>query len=222
MGQSAIDQPGEVLRASDSPRTTQGLNSRPYQLPKSSIRTKGFQMNAFTRDAISQNFHHVLRSPVRVNIALAPPPQTHLPTGKNGLHSPGRMEGGNPSDLDAPWHSHVGWTMVLDGNYPAAEAAYRQALRQNNQFAEAHLGLGMALMMQGDLEGAISSYEEALNIQPGYPAALVHLGYTYANGSNGVQNLQKAQALFKKASDQGDPFAMLALVDLRARKFGKE
>ncbi len=120
--------------------------------------------------------------------------------------------------LSANWHARVGWTLVLDGNYRGAEAAYRQALRKNPKLAKANLGLGMALSLQGDRQGAMSAYEKAITIQPNYAAALVHLGYAYTKGDTKGQNIAKARTLFKQASELGDPFAMLALLDIQARK----
>lgn len=120
--------------------------------------------------------------------------------------------------LSANWHARVGWMLVLDGNYRGAEAAYRQALRKNPKSAKANLGLGMALSLQGDRQGAMSAYEKAITIQPNYAAALVHLGYAYTKGDTKGQNIAKARTLFKQASELGDPFAMLALLDIQARK----
>ncbi len=120
--------------------------------------------------------------------------------------------------LSANWHANVGWKLVLDGNYRGAEAAYRQALRKNDQSAKAYLGLGMALSLQGNRQKAISAYEKAITIQPNYAAALVHLGYAYTKENAQGQNIAKARKLFKQASELGDPFALLALLDLQTRK----
>ena len=120
--------------------------------------------------------------------------------------------------LSANWHANVGWKLVLDGNYRGAEAAYRQALRKNDKSAKAYLGLGMALSLQGDRQKAISAYEKAITIQPDYAAALVHLGYAYTEQNAKGQNIAKARKLFKQASELGDPFALLALLDVQARK----
>ncbi len=76
----------------------------------------------------------------------------------------------------------------------------------------------MALNLQGDRQKAISAYEKAIAIQPNYAAALVHLGYAYTEGDTKGQNIAKARTLFKQASELGDPFAMLALLDIQTRK----
>ena len=105
---------------------------------------------------------------------------------------------------------------MLEGNYIAAESAYRLALRHETNSAEAYLGLGMALMFQGKREQAILAYEEALKIHPSYAAALVHLGYAYADSlEEQPENHRKARSLFQQASDLGDPFALLALMGLK-------
>ena len=76
----------------------------------------------------------------------------------------------------------------------------------------------MALSLQGNRQKAISAYEKAITIQPNYAAALVHLGYAYTKENAQGQNIAKARKLFKQASELGDPFALLALLDLQTRK----
>ena len=121
------------------------------------------------------------------------------------------------TSLDGKWHTHLGWTLMLNGNYTGAAAAYREALRQNGTLAQAYLGLGITLRNEGQIKRAIEAYQKALEFQPRYAAALVHLGYIYADGHQGKPNFEKAEGLFHQASRQGDPFATIALLDLRTR-----
>ncbi len=168
--------------------------------------------------AILESFQHLqpLRShPSSLFTNVSVPPAIQAP--HNKTRSPSPIQKPSPR-LSANWHTGVGWTLVLDGNYRGAEAAYRQALRQNAQSAKAYLGLGMALSLQGDRQKAISAYKKAIAIQPNYAAALVHLGYAYTEGDSNGQNIAKARTLFKQASKLGDPFALLALLDLQAKK----
>ncbi|MDT7043284.1 tetratricopeptide repeat protein [Candidatus Nitronereus thalassa] len=172
--------------------------------------------------AIFESFQHIQplqSSPSSMFTNISAPPTDNLPIHpfqKTGSHTSAR---GSGPQLSANWHTTVGWKLVLDGNYRGAESAYRQALRQNANSAEAYLGLGMALSLQGNRQKAISAYEEAIKIQPDYAAALVHLGYAYTEGvTEGGPNLTKARTLFQQASKLGDPFALLALLDLQARK----
>ncbi|RMH05559.1 MAG: tetratricopeptide repeat protein [Nitrospirae bacterium] len=129
----------------------------------------------------------------------------------------GNHSASKKSELTADWHMQVGWALVLAGNYAGAEAAYRQAIRQDNQKAAAYLGLGMALMMRQEYQEAIEAYRRALTLRPEYPAALVHLGYAYTQQANDPDRWNKARLLFEKASQQGDPFAKLALLELQTR-----
>ena len=168
--------------------------------------------------AIFQSFQHIqpLQSqPSSLFTNISAPLIAQASTTK--MRNPSRTQGLIPQ-LSANWHARVGWMLVLDGNYRGAEAAYRQALRKNPKSAKANLGLGMALNLQGDRQRAIPAYEKAITLQPNYAAAMVHLGYAYTEGNTKWQNIAKARALFKQASKLGDPFAMLALLDIQARK----
>lgn len=170
--------------------------------------------------AILESFDHIqpLRSypsTLFTNISAPPTTTESIPT----TRTRSRASAQRPAPkLSAHWHTNVGWTLVLDGNYRGAEAAYRQALRKNAKSAKAYLGLGMALSLQGNRQKAISAYEKAVKLQPNYAAALVHLGYAYTEGDTKDQNISKARTLFKQASELGDPFALLALLDLQGRK----
>lgn len=121
------------------------------------------------------------------------------------------------TSLDGKWHARLGWSLMVNGNHTGAAAAYREALRQNDTLAEAYLGFGILLNMQGNPNAAVEAYQKALTLNPQYAAALVHLGYAYADGHLGHHDLEKAKRLFSRASQQGDPFAMIALIDLKTR-----
>jgi len=139
------------------------------------------------------------------------------------VHQPSPLQAYLPPEqsqqtgLDGRWHTELGWSLLLGGNYEGAVAAYREALRQNRMFAEAYLGLGISLSMQNHALAAIEAYRQALDLQPDYPAALVHLGYMYADGKAEHQDVEKAKQLFHRASQQGDPFATIALLELKSR-----
>ena len=122
------------------------------------------------------------------------------------------------TSLGGKWHARLGWSLMVNGNHHGAVAAYREALRQNDSLAEAYLGFGILLKMQGNVEDAVKAYKKALTLNPQYAAALVHLGYAYADSPNNPKNIEKAKRLFHRASKQGDPFAMIALIDLKTRR----
>jgi len=122
------------------------------------------------------------------------------------------------TSLNGKWHSRLGWDLMIQGNYAGAAAAYREALRQNQLIPDVYVGLGMLYRREGNRREATNAYQKALSLQPNYPAALVHLGYMYTDGPEDHRDYTKARHLFHQASKQGDPFAGIALLDLKTRK----
>ena len=207
----------ETLTGSPSSQDSSGTNSVLLNHKQSALYQNMLRQGNYSDAAILESFQYIQPlqsnpSSLFTNISATPiaqSPTTNRPSqGRRVRHAP---------QLTAAWHTNVGWTLVLDGNYRGAEAAYRQALRQNAKSAKAYLGLGMALNLQGDRQKAITAYEKAVTLQPNYAAALVHLGYAYTEGNTKGQNIAKARTLFTQASELGDPFALLALLDLQGR-----
>jgi len=114
-------------------------------------------------------------------------------------------------------HNKLGWRFLLNGQTQAALAAYRQAIRHNPQSANAYLGLGMTLKSIGKVGMAKKAFLKAVDLDPRFPSALVHLGYLYAEGHFGQPQTQTALKLFRQASELGDPFAPIALLDMKSR-----
>ena len=115
-------------------------------------------------------------------------------------------------------HAKSGWRFLLNEQPQAAMAAYKQALRQNPKSANAYLGLGISLKHLGKVGLAKKALLKAININPRLPSALVHLGYLYAEGHLGQTDLLTARRLFHQASQLGDPFAPIALLDMKSRQ----
>ncbi|MDH5562715.1 MAG: tetratricopeptide repeat protein [Nitrospirota bacterium] len=113
-------------------------------------------------------------------------------------------------------HSNSGWRLLLNGHPQAALAMYRKALKYNPQSASAYLGLGISLKNLGEIELAKKALGKAVDLNPRLPSALVHLGYLYAEGHYGTPDLSTARRLFKEAAQLGDPFAAIALLDLKS------
>jgi len=80
------------------------------------------------------------------------------------------------------------------GEWNAAEAAYRDALRGRAAFPEAWNGLGYVLRHQGRYEESVRAYHEALRLAPDYPAALEYLGEAYVK----MGRLDEARALLER------------------------
>ena len=113
-------------------------------------------------------------------------------------------------------HSNSGWRLLLNGHPQAALGMYRQALKYNPRSASAYLGLGISLKKLGEIELAKKALGKAVDLNPRLPSALVHLGYLYAEGHYGTPDLSTARRLFKEAAQLGDPFAAIALLDLKS------
>ena len=64
-------------------------------------------------------------------------------------------------------------------DWAAAEAAFRQAIVQRPDFADAWNELGYALRHQGKYGESINAYLEALRLEPNFPEALEYLGEAY-------------------------------------------
>lgn len=117
----------------------------------------------------------------------------------------------------AQGHVSMGWRFLLSGNLQAAMAAYREALRHQPDSAKAYVGMGITLKSLGNVEQAQQAIRQALELNPTLSAALVHLGYLYVDGHLGPSDPETARRLFNQASQLGDPFASIALLDLQSR-----
>ena len=155
-------------------------------------------------------------APARNNLVALPLAQTNqaAPSPKKPRLIP--TVAGKKPHMAKP-HTKLGWRLLLNGQTQEAMTAYRQALRHNPQSANAYLGLGITLKSLGKIEIAKKALVKAVNLDPRSPSALVHLGYLYAEGHLGQSDLSKARRLFRQASQLGDPFASIALLDLKSR-----
>ena len=64
-------------------------------------------------------------------------------------------------------HNALGVALELEGDYQAALACFRKAVRRQPDYVEAHNNLGAALKELGDIEGAIRSMDEAIRLKSG-------------------------------------------------------
>ena len=87
----------------------------------------------------------------------------------------------------------------MPGRLTDAMAQYKEALRLNPDYAEAHNNLANALARTpGRLPEAVAQYEEALSIDPGYVAAHYNIASAYARMGrlqDAIFHLEKALKL---------------------------
>ena len=157
-----------------------------------------------------------LPSPMASELTPAPSPRTQATTTWKSGPSMDRM----PKN-DAEGHVNMGWKFLLSGRPQAAMAAYQEALRHQPNSANAYVGMGITLKSMGDVEQAKHAIQQALELNPHLSSALVHLGYLYADGHVGRSDPKTARRLFDQASQLGDPFASIALLDLKSRSTSK-
>jgi len=142
----------------------------------------------------------------------------HIPNSESPRPPAPPLDSNNNGLKKALLHAKLGWNFLLNGRQKAAIAAYRQALQSNPNSARAYLGLGITLKGLGKVEIAKKAFLQAVNLDPRLPSALVHLGYLYAEGHFGKIDVKTARRLFLQASQLGDPFAGIALLDLQSHK----
>src|SRR5262249_37408816 len=92
-------------------------------------------------------------------------------------------------------HNNLGYALEKgSGRLDEAIAEYREAIRLNPNFAEAHINLGRALRYKGLLDEAIAEYREAIQINPNSAGAHIGLG----NALLGKGRLDEAMAEYRE------------------------
>jgi tetratricopeptide (TPR) repeat protein len=99
-----------------------------------------------------------------------------------------------------------GYDLVLANKIDQAVALANEILGKNPKSAPAHNLIGLALYKQGDPEGAVQQYREALKLDPKYAEAHFNLGNAYQrladaehDAGEAQQHLQDAEAEFAAA-----------------------
>lgn len=175
--------------------------------------TKPNSQRGLRQDPTLQKFW-VLPDPVPSTSQETKSPEFRLdPTGSDFIAG----EKNVPDSSPGVSHTKLGWNFLVNGQTDAAMAAYRQALNRYPQSAHALLGMGMTLKTLGKINEAKDVITRALELDPQLAPALVHLGYLYADGQLGTPAPDTARHLFQQAQQIGDPFARIALLELRSR-----
>ena len=98
----------------------------------------------------------------------------------------------------------------------AAERQYRLALAVNSDFAEAHQGLGLALLEQGRLDEAEASFREAVRAGPTLAAPWVGLARLQAERGDAVESCQSARTALSIRPKLPEAYCRLA-INLRGK-----
>lgn len=84
-----------------------------------------------------------------------------------------------PADATADSEYFRGVRARVVKDWAGAEAAFRHAIVQRPDHADAWNELGYALRNQGRYDESVSAYHEALRLRPDFPEALEYLGEAY-------------------------------------------
>jgi tetratricopeptide (TPR) repeat protein len=85
----------------------------------------------------------------------------------------------SPAETTADTEYNRGVRARVVKDWVGAEAAFRQAIVQRPDFADAWNELGYALRNQGRYGESVDAYGEALRLRPDFPEALEYLGEAY-------------------------------------------
>jgi Flp pilus assembly protein TadD len=98
---------------------------------------------------------------------------------------------------------------VEQGEAALAESAFVTATQVDPRFAEAHVRLSALYLMEEQYAMALAAASDAVRAEPGNPAGMLHLGYTYQQ----LGELSKAQQAYQEVL-QLDPASSVALNNL--------
>ena len=95
----------------------------------------------------------------------------------------------------------LGTKLFEEGKLHEAEPILKEVIAINSRYADVHNKLGIISNLNGDLEGAASHFEKALELNPRYTEASLNLAVTY----NDLGEFKKAQEVFTFAAQIAHP-----------------
>src|SRR5207248_4573854 len=117
------------------------------------------------------------------------------------------------------WNNSQGVSLLQQARLTEAEACFREALRLDPGYAEAHSNLGIALAKQGNLEGAVASFQKAVQLKPDWADAHYNLGLLFAKVGNVDQAVACHQETVRLNPEHAEAHTHLALVWLMQGDF---
>ena len=101
-------------------------------------------------------------------------------------------------------HLLLGIVLRESGDYTAAEREYREAERLNPRNGQVRLELGKLLFAKGDLNGALTHLERAVESMPGAAAAHYQLGIVYGRLGQKEKGGEQLRAWRQLAKEQAE------------------
>jgi len=103
--------------------------------------------------------------------------------------------------------------LLREGRCADAEKAYRDVLHDDAKNLDAHDGLGVSLLCQGEPRGALDSFTQAVKLASEKPLYRIHRGMAYMQ----VAQYKEAEEDFKWAESSTNPEVHLDLAIQRGR-----
>lgn len=120
----------------------------------------------------------------------------------------------NPKDPIVAFNFAFGLSAKKD--FVAAVPLYRTSIALKPSYADAHSGLGSALIQLAEHEAAQHHYLEALNINPFHLEARLNLGLALVDQGKVVEALEQAQILARAETTTGFPHKAFGILLARA------
>ena len=108
------------------------------------------------------------------------------------------------------YHSNLGGSLVRSGDLEGARRQLEIATTLSPDWGDGWVNYGVVLRRLGDVDGAVSAYETALDIDSRNPSALSNLASAYLELGDDLQARQALRAASRRAHG---PFALISLAD---------
>ncbi len=120
----------------------------------------------------------------------------------NAILAMERAGGKNPRDLDNL--CNLGTAHLLQKRPTEAEKAFKAVLLQDDRYAPAYNGLGLAAVQQGAADTARPNFERAIELDPNQVEPLFHLGLLYREKGDRQQALYYFTQFLERAPHDYD------------------
>ena len=124
----------------------------------------------------------------------------------------------NPSAPDIG--TQLGRALNYVGEDDAALAQYRTTLRAHPAYAPAYWAMGMAYAKKGEFGEARKTFNRAMDLKPGNPAALAGLGYVEVMSGDSARARLRLRGFITDAARQRNPRAKKGTAPRRGRLQG--
>ena len=114
--------------------------------------------------------------------------------------------------LSVTWASCVGWHCLYARRYDRAVSRSLEAVEMDPSQFSGHYYLGRAYQQRGHLQEAIASFEQAVELSKGVPAAMSGLAYAYASAGRKRVAEEILTKLTKRSAERYIPAYDFAVV----------